>query len=397
MKGEKMLRFVRTGAVGAALFLTVLACGKKETEPRIKWQFIGAAFMSSPALGADGTVYAFSERDTLYAFNPDGTVKWRLGLPDTVFYHPSNIFITPVVASNGTIYIFAADGNLYAINPNGTVNWRFPIKTDFPTICGTPALGADGTIYVYAPESLYALSPAGTINWVSYVGGGSCITFPAVAGDGIIYIGADRDLVALNPDGGVKWVADMAPLIQTADRIALGPDGTVYVFGTGQNDAGNLLAFRDDGSLRWACTLVDSDCINVGTPVLGTDGTIYLGSATSSARGGLYAVSPAGQVRWQKNTSSLVQEAYDMAIDTEGTIYCVEGAFDADGNLKWRYPFGSVPVISPGAPAIGADGTVYIASTTGLFAFEGNASGLANSSWPRSRHDNRNTGNALNH
>jgi len=390
-----MSRFVRAGAVWTALFLTFLACGKKETGPRIKWQFTGAAFLNSPALGADGTVYAFSERDTLYAFNPDGTVKWRLGLPDTVFYHPSNIFITPVVASNGTIYIFAADGNLYAINPNGTVNWRFPIRTDFPTICGTPALGADGTVYVYAPESLYALSPAGTINWVSYVGGSSCITFPAVAGDSTIYIGADRDLVALNPDGSVKWAADMAPLIHTADRIALGPDGTVYIFGTGLNFQGNLMAFTAEGALRWTCTVLDSNCINVGTPVIGLDGTIYLGSATDAERGRLYAVSPTGQVRWAKQTVSYLQEAYDLTIDAEGTIYTVEGAFDTEGNLKWRYPLGNVVVFSVGAPAIGADGTVYVTSGSGLFAFEGSASGLANSSWPRSRHDNRNSGNVL--
>ncbi|NPV14049.1 PQQ-like beta-propeller repeat protein [candidate division WOR-3 bacterium] len=390
-----MLRWVRTGTVFAGLVLTLLACGEKEPAPKIKWQFTGAAFMNSPAIGNDGTIYAFSEKDTLYAFNPDGTVKWRLGLPDTVFYHPSNIFISPVVAANGTIYIFAADGNLYAINPNGTVSWRFPIKTDFPTICGTPALGADGTIYVYAPESLYALSPAGSLNWTRYVGGGSCITFPVVDGDSTIYIGADHDLIALKTDGTVKWTADMAPLIHTEDRIALGGDGTVYVFGTGLDFQGNLMAFTSDGALRWVCTVLDSNCINVGTPVIGLDGTIYLGSATDTERGGLYAVSPAGQVRWTKQTTNYLQEAYDLTIDSEGTIYTVEGAFDSEGNLKWRYPLGNVVVFAVGAPAIGADGTVYVASGSGLFAFEGNSSGLANSSWPRSRHDNRNTGNAL--
>ena len=31
---------------------------------------------SSPALGADGTIYVGSEDDNLYAINPDGTQQW---------------------------------------------------------------------------------------------------------------------------------------------------------------------------------------------------------------------------------------------------------------------------------------------------------------------------------
>jgi outer membrane protein assembly factor BamB len=380
----------------APLVLILFSCGQKATEPEIKWRFTDAPFLASPAIGPDGTIYAFSERDTLYAFNQNGTIKWRLGLPDTIFYHPSNIFIAPVIAPDGTIYLFAADGYLYSINPSGSINWRFPIKPTFPTFCGTPALGSDGSIYVYAPESLYALSPSGTLNWTVYVGGGSCITFPAVSADGTIYIGADRDLIALNPDGTGKWSADMAPSIYTADRLAIGSDGTVYIFGTGDDDAGNLLAFSDEGIPRWASTLLDSDCVNIGTPVIGTDGTIYLGIATSSARGWLYAVSPSGQLRWKKETTTFLQNAYDLAIDSEGTIYYVEGAINPDGTPKWRYPIGAT-VNSIGSPAIGADGTIYVASGTGFFAFNGSSSGLANSSWPRSRHDNRNSGNLLSH
>ncbi|MEO0070037.1 MAG: PQQ-binding-like beta-propeller repeat protein [candidate division WOR-3 bacterium] len=379
----------------SALFALIISCGDQGKEPEIRWKFTSAAFLSSPAIGPDNTIYAFSENDTLYAFNQDGSVKWRLGLPDTIWYHPSNILISPVVAQDNTIYLFAVDGCLYSINSGGSINWRLPIKPTFPTIYGTPALGANGTIYVYAPESLYAVSPAGVIDWVVEVGGGSCITFPAVGADGTIYIGADRDLIALNPDGSVKWSFDMAPAISTIDRLAIGADRTVYVFGTGIDDAGNLLAFSDDGSLRWTCTLEDSDCISIGTPVIGIDGTVYLGSATSSARGWLYAVSPSGEVRWKKQSTSLVQEAYDLAIDSEGTIYGVEGAFTPDGNLKWRYPIGTTVVNSLGAPAIGSDGTVYIGCGTGLFAFNTSAAGLAQSSWPRSRHDNRNSGNVL--
>ncbi|MGQ9707700.1 MAG: outer membrane protein assembly factor BamB family protein [bacterium] len=387
-----MQNYIKAVSIVAAAITLFLSCDRTGTETEIKWRFTGAAFLNSPAIGGDGTIYAFSENDTLYAFDQNGSVKWRLGLPDTIFYHPSNVLISPVIAPDGTIYLFPADGNLYSLSPAGSIRWQFPVKTTFPTICGTPALGPDGTIYVYAPESLYAISPSGTLDWVVYVGGGSCITFPAVGGDGAVYIGADRHLIALNPDGSLKWSADMAPLIYTIDRIALGADGTIYIFGIGMNDAGNLIAFSEDGIQRWICTLMDSGCVSMGTPVISADGAIYQGVATDLFGGWLGAVSPSGELRWKKPTSSLTQEAFDLTIDSDGTIYCVEGAFNSEGILKWRYPFEPTVVNSPGAPAIGSDGTIYLACGNGLFAFKGTASGLANSSWPRARHDNRNSG-----
>ncbi|MEO0099115.1 MAG: PQQ-binding-like beta-propeller repeat protein [candidate division WOR-3 bacterium] len=378
------------------LCLTFVTCKKDEgTGSReIKWQFTGVSFLNSPALGSDGTIYAFGDNDTLYALNPDGSVKWRYGIPDTIWYHPSNIFVSPVIAPDGTIYLFAVDGNLYSLGNNGNLKWKKAIGTSFPTIYGTPALSATGIIYVYAPESLLAISPLGSTEWAAYVGGGSCITFPVVGKDGTIYIGADCDLVALNQEGSLKWLVDMSPAIYTADRLAIGGDNTVYVFGTGNNDAGNLLAYDKDGNFQWMCTLIDSDCVSIGTPVIGTDGTIYVGVATSSTEGWLCAVGPGGELRWKKESAGLLQQAYDLAIDDKGIIYTVDGAYKSDGTLDWRYPVSPVPIIATGSPAIGSDGTIYLCSTTGLFALKGTSSGLANSPWPRSRHDRRNSGNA---
>lgn len=44
------------------------------------------------------------------------------------------------------------------------------------------------------------------------------------------------------------------------------------------------------------------------------------------------------------------------------------------------------------SPVIGSDGTIYVGSPTGLYAFEGTSQGLASSAWPRFQHDNKNTG-----
>ena len=46
----------------------------------LKWSFAtGGAFgnLSSTAIGLDGTIYAGSQDEKLYAINPDGSLKWR--------------------------------------------------------------------------------------------------------------------------------------------------------------------------------------------------------------------------------------------------------------------------------------------------------------------------------
>jgi outer membrane protein assembly factor BamB len=47
----------------------------------LKWKYKTDSWVkSSPAIGADGTVYVGSIDHHLYAINPDGTLKWRYGI-----------------------------------------------------------------------------------------------------------------------------------------------------------------------------------------------------------------------------------------------------------------------------------------------------------------------------
>ncbi len=65
-------------------------------------------------------------------------------------------------------------------------------------------------------------------------------------------------------------------------------------------------------------------------------------------------------------------------------------AINPDGTLKWSYTTGDYVYSSP---AIASDGTVYVGSVdNNLYAIHGNGGGLANTPWPKFRHDNRNTG-----
>jgi outer membrane protein assembly factor BamB len=63
---------------------------------------------SSPAIASDGTIYVGSEDGSLYALNPDGTLKWG-------YDASSAVNSSPTIGSDGTVYVGSESGNLYAI------------------------------------------------------------------------------------------------------------------------------------------------------------------------------------------------------------------------------------------------------------------------------------------
>jgi outer membrane protein assembly factor BamB len=79
-----------------------------------KWAFgVGSEFESSPAIGADGTIYIGSGDSNLYAVIDGGlntvTKKWAFGTQGSVES-------SPAIGADGTIYIGSDDGRLYAVN-----------------------------------------------------------------------------------------------------------------------------------------------------------------------------------------------------------------------------------------------------------------------------------------
>lgn len=342
----------------------------------LKWSYNirGGYNSSSPAIGSDGTIYIASsyEHDSIYAFNPDGTVKWQYNAND-------DIISSLAIGADGTIYFGSNDHYFYAFNPDGTLKWRY--KTE-DWIRDSPAIGTDGTIYVSSSDGyIYALNPDGNRKWRFYVPDSNYyFSCPAVSSDGTIYIHSWSYLYALDINGNLKWrygpicyglgVQFFAP--------AIGADGTIYTGGE------SLYAINLSGNLRWAYPArVEA------TPSIGSDGTIYLAS------GSLHALNPDGTLKWR--TDNITAGDVSPVISTDGTIYlgapwggvgCFY-AFNSDGTLKWKYLTGSSIYSSP---TIGPDSTIYFGCCdSNLYALRGSGQ-LANSPWPKFQHDLRNTG-----
>jgi hypothetical protein len=226
--------------------------------PARKWAYVMEQYVnflpSSPAIGADGTIYAISyngysdeptdpsTRNQLHAVDPDGMLKWKFQLD------PNGIIdSSPAVGIDGTIYITSwAPSRLYAVNPDGTLQWTFADDQMTACISSSPAVGPDGTIYS-GGDGLCAFNPNGTLKWVINID--SVYTSPAVGTDGTIYIVGRTALFAVNPDGTLKWSFEPVEFaIVSPMSLAVGADGTIYV---GAQD-GNLYAVNSDGTLKWS-------------------------------------------------------------------------------------------------------------------------------------------------
>ncbi|UTB32412.1 MAG: PQQ-binding-like beta-propeller repeat protein [Methanobacterium sp. ERen5] len=277
------------------------------------------------------------------------TTKWKYKTGDI-------IFSSPALAADGTVYVGSEDGYLYALNGNGALKWKYQTGG---VIYSSPAIAADGTIYlgncIYAKNNgintgyLYAINCDGTLKWKYQTGSSIMTSSPAIGTDGTIYVGSEDDyLYAINSNGTLKW------RYQTEKRVisspAIGTDGTIYV----GSDDNYLYAINSNGTLKWKYQTGSS--IMTSSPALGADGTVYVGSEDDY----LYAINSNGTLKWKYQTGSLGYSS--PAIGTDGTIYVgsLEGdlyAINRNGTLKWKY---QLCICS--SPVLGADGTVYVGS-----------------------------------
>src|SRR5687768_4836992 len=76
---------------------------------------IGGPVVTSPVLGPDGTIYlgqtledAIVPKTVMTAVNPDGSIKWRFRTP--FVDHDINTFSTPAVGADGTVYFGSTEG-----------------------------------------------------------------------------------------------------------------------------------------------------------------------------------------------------------------------------------------------------------------------------------------------
>lgn len=345
------------------------------TEGQQKWSFSTTqAIVSSPAIGADGTVYFGCNDGYLYAVNPDGTEKWARATGN-------DVQSSPAIGTDGTIYIGSRDNYLYSIDPqDGSINWTF--KTG-GAIDATPAIARGGAIYVGSYDGyLYAVNPDGNELW-STPTTGIIHCSPAIGADGTIYYTTNvGHLYAVNPTtGNQKWDFN-GGYAAGESSPAIDVDGTIYV------GLRYLYAVTPSGGEKWHFP-------NDGfmySPVIGPDGTVYV----SSSSGQVSALNPAsGSKRWSFQTNGSGNSA--PAVGLDGVIYVgsLDGylrALNPDGSLRWKFQLLNTSSTYQTSPAIARGGTVYTAAGSVLKAVAASSNGLPHSPWPMFGRDTAHTG-----
>jgi outer membrane protein assembly factor BamB len=210
------------------------------------------------ALGRDGTAYlstTLRDSSTLTAYNADGSVRWRV----TNEADQLGGLVAPAIGPDGTIYIFSSMQPtgwpdcrhiclaILAISPQGQERWRVQVANRPKDLL----VDADGRVLVNVPSgNLIALDPQGHQLWSfrseDKFGQGGV----AVAGDGTVYF-ASRFLYALDRRGKTKWVfrpdAAYTGDERLEDEFAVAEDGRVYVFSTHHK----LFAITGGGHKKW--------------------------------------------------------------------------------------------------------------------------------------------------
>jgi hypothetical protein len=205
-------------------------------------------------------------------------------------------------------------------------------------------------------QSPYAGPEHPALAWKSKFGEGINGS-PVIGVDGTIYIpGLDTCIYAINPQGILKWKykikiensGGFIPDVELNGTPTIGLDGSLYIGSTVIWSWDNFVkskfyALERDGSLKFSIPLAGTETSNC---VIGPDGSIYIGSNDDDQDiYKLYAFYPSGGQQWEMD---VVGPIGTPAIGSDGTIYVAAGsgsfgpysaalyAIRPDGSLKWR-------------------------------------------------------------
>ncbi len=378
------------------------------TDPksRIRWEFyVNNIISSTPAIAADGTI-VLCTCNGIYGLSPDKTVEWTIPGDDIGLMMSS-----PAIGHNGTAYfgtgfIWNAGDGFYAVDPeNGNIKWKYPVVQVF----SSPAIGYDGTIYFGAIDgNLYALTPEGDLKWDTSSSGinlGLIVSSPTISCDGTLYIGSENEgtVYAFDTETGEKlWEYDTEDKIYSSPTI--GSDGTIYI---GSND-GYLYAFDPDGSLQWSYEPEPGAYVAI-SPLIDADGYIYIGTYKEPETEGepptgtlhkLDATDPNNiQLIWKYQSigtgaTPVIGDNNRIYASISGTLIAIDMS---SGLAEWTCHFSESYESGITSPLLGADGTIYVGSSDGVFyAIEGDGATVADTQWPTVRHNQSHTGNELN-
>ncbi len=311
--------------------------------------------------------------------------KWAFG---TGTLDGLPIRTSPAIGSSGTVYVGTSDGTdagtLYAINPDGTLKWSRPGGWMTSVAVGE----ADGGI-----EAVYAAMNNATLTTLRAINGTDggdlglttfCPPFLGAAIRGSLAVtkigGSETCFAAINSsDGGVMLAMQPSfPTTLCIDGGTVNPGGTLLEPAAIAVDNNNNVFFALSSLRIQSLTFdggwqirnppnwpVDAGANNVGLAVAGSPTVVVGSSTTMGGDGGVFAIATSnGAQTWAFTDAGDRRTAWNPSVATGGTVF-----FGDEGSKLTSVAIGSPTPsaqatgagISRGAPILGNDGTVYIA------------------------------------
>ncbi len=317
-----------------------------------------------------------------------GTVAWKynIGAPSGGFLGTGTYINSPVIDGNGNVYQMNMSGKFYAISNAGSPIWAQnlsdPSGDPHPS---TAAILKDGSMFVASgsdgsPPNLYYISSAGAVVFSEPFGEDGFDSCPALGADGTLFM-ADDDGPASSggsgdPYSAIAFKASGSSVTQIA--------GLALPISTESERFGSVVA--SDDSTYWGN---NGQFFGVTPPSAGFKqmttwpaGGVTTSNAGTSDPNILSAVISDLALDTQTNNNLYAYSAWE---DSSGTGYSVQGNLAAldpgTGAQRWivTLPAAPLPSGSGGlgsdsgnaAPAIAADGTVYVGNGDGLRAIDG--------------------------
>jgi outer membrane protein assembly factor BamB len=337
------------------------------------WKFDTEHYDSTAFVSPGGHFYEGGLDGTLRRFAPDGSILWEKKTGH------NDLSVVPSVAPDGTAYVSRTVA-LEAYNPDGTLKWDLPLPDgrDIPrnSLHGQLSLGPEGNAYIFDATQLYAITPNGKVRWKKKMQSAWHDNPPVVGADGTLCC-CDRQntICAFDSMGKQIWkntdiaAKEAKTLPDVTTQLALGPDGSVY-FGTrnskwNENDC-KLMALDGKGHMKWSIS-TDSELSNYEEPSVDQKtGLVYTGSGRNGRE--LWAVDPDGTVLWKKDVGSILHVT--AMPEGRGVIVGIKGgdlhAFEPDGKPIWTFHTGNIFT----KPSFGPDGMVLVGSGKSLYALE---------------------------
>jgi uncharacterized delta-60 repeat protein len=365
---------VAVALLAASVVVAVFAAAARSATivSQSSWGGVSSEISSGVALAGDGATYQvgdtfsfdLNQRPYLFAlkYTADGSLAWERawrGPEQFNSEHASGV----AVAGDGSLYVSGStigvggDALVLKLSPEGSLVWQQKWGASGSDRAEAIAVGSDGSVYVVGSTSSFAdattsghlfvlkLNPDGTLAWQKIApGSGQGV---AIGPDGSIYaVGVnvrpsglfefDTILLKLTPAGELVWQHAYSALdiVDARGGVAVAPDGSVYVAGTGQavtraGDAVNdgvLLKFSADGDLLWdrSCDGRDGDT-GEGVAVAPDGTVVFTGNSFTGAEKSddafVIQVAPNGRgidgVFWG---GSGIDHGDDVEVAPDGTI-----------------------------------------------------------------------------